>query len=532
MSYLALYRKFRPLVFEDVVEQEYVVRTLRNAVVSDRIAHAYLFCGTRGTGKTTMAQIFSRAINCQNPNDGDPCNKCEVCTGILSGNILDVIEIDAASNNSVDNIRDIRDEVIYLPTTARYKVYIIDEVHMLTTGAFNALLKTLEEPPSHVVFILATTEPHKLPATILSRCQRYDFKRISVESIAKRVSDVCIRSNVEINDEAARLIARMADGALRDALSILDQCMAVGQTPITYDSVLAIAGVVNDTFVGNITEAILNREVENIISFVDRLVMDGKDVNQFLSDLITYFRNILLCKLSDNIKEILQVPKETIERMQSIAKTLEQDGIIYYIKELSNLQASLKWATQTRILLEVGLVRIAEADGVKDIDGLLQRLSILEKKVSEGVKIAPTQQSNLTSGESKKDTEQNVIPKENRQPVISGSEIKFWNEFLGGLQSIGRMQLYTCLLNTKAVEMDEKFVAIVFPKGSAFQKTIVGKTENSEFIGGELSKRLGREVHVKCIEDAVVKEVKKDDIEQIARERAKRADIPFNVIEE
>jgi DNA polymerase-3 subunit gamma/tau len=227
MSYTALYREWRPLVFEDVVEQEHIVKTLKYSVTAGRIAHAYLFCGTRGTGKTTMAHILSRAINCLNPQNGDPCNECEVCKGILEGSILDVLEIDAASNNSVDNVREIRDEVIYAPSTARYKVYIIDEVHMLSTGAFNALLKTLEEPPSHVVFILATTEPHKLPATILSRCQRFDFRKISVEGIVQRLDKVAHANGITFEKEALRLISRLADGALRDALSIMDQCMSL-----------------------------------------------------------------------------------------------------------------------------------------------------------------------------------------------------------------------------------------------------------------------------------------------------------------
>jgi len=275
VSYLALYRKWRPLVFEDVVEQEHVVRTLRNSICSGRIAHAYLFCGTRGTGKTTMAKIFSRAVNCLNPKDGDPCNQCEICQGILNGSLLDVIEIDAASNNSVDDIRVLRDEVIYTPSKARYKVYIIDEVHMLSTGAFNALLKTLEEPPAHVIFILATTEPHKLPATILSRCQRFDFRRIPVDSIVKRIEYIAKESGVEIRREGCH----------------------------KHKDVLSVVGLVTDTFIAEVVDAIKNKEVGRVLNAVDELVMEGKNIGQFVSELVMYYRNLMICSSVSKFKE-------------------------------------------------------------------------------------------------------------------------------------------------------------------------------------------------------------------------------------
>ena len=286
MSYIALYRKWRPLVFEEVVEQKHVIEALKNSVKMQRISHAYLFCGTRGTGKTTVARIFSRAINCLSPKDGNPCNECEICKGILNGSILDVIEIDAASNNSVDDIRNIRDEVVYAPSRAKYKVYIIDEVHMLSTGAFNALLKTLEEPPSHAVFFLATTEPHKLPSTILSRCQRFDFRRISAEGVAQRLTDISQASGVSIDKEAALLIAKISEGALRDAITLLDQCMARGKENITRDDVINIAGLVNLDFTSQLVDALIKRDVNAVIKLVDELVMSGKDIAAFVSDLI------------------------------------------------------------------------------------------------------------------------------------------------------------------------------------------------------------------------------------------------------
>jgi len=317
MAYLALYRKWRPMLFKDVVEQEHVVRTLKNSVSEGRIAHAYLFCGTRGTGKTTMAKILSRAVNCLEPKDGDPCNTCEICTGIAAGSILDVVEIDAASNNSVDNIRDLRDEVIYSPSKARYKVYIIDEVHMLSTGAFNALLKTLEEPPPHVVFILATTEPHKLPGTILSRCQRFDFRRIPVDSIAARVEFIAGESGIKINRDASKLIARLSDGALRDAISILDQCMSLGNKELAFDDVLGVVGMVNDTFIADVVDAVKNSEIQKILNLIEHLVMEGKNISQFVSELILYYRNLLICSSTDKPHEIIEASSDTVKKMKS-----------------------------------------------------------------------------------------------------------------------------------------------------------------------------------------------------------------------
>ncbi|NMB95362.1 MAG: DNA polymerase III subunit gamma/tau [Clostridiaceae bacterium] len=358
MSYIALYRKWRPMIFEDVVEQEHIVRSLKNSVCNDHIAHAYLFCGTRGTGKTTMAHILARAINCLNPQKGNPCNECEICRGIISGSILDVIEIDAASNNSVDNIREIRDEVVYSPSQAKFKVYIIDEVHMLSTGAFNALLKTLEEPPARVVFILATTEPHKLPATILSRCQRYDFRRITSRSIAKHLNKIALASNVKVEQEALDLIARLSDGALRDALSILDQCISMGSDDIKYEDVLTITGVVNETFVASFAEALNKKDINESLVKVNTLFMEGKDISQFVIELITYYRNLLICNTIDDPSQIIETSDESLRVMKSQAGLLDRSFIISVINELSSLEVSLKWSSQPRIMLEVALIKM------------------------------------------------------------------------------------------------------------------------------------------------------------------------------
>lgn len=550
MAYIALYRKWRPLVFKDVVEQEHVVRTLKNSVSTGRIAHAYLFCGSRGTGKTTMAKILSRAINCLNPKEGDPCNACEACRGILSGTIMDVVEIDAASNNSVDNVREIRDEVMYTPSSTKYKVYIIDEVHMLSSGAFNALLKTLEEPPSHVVFILATTEPHKLPATILSRCQRFDFRRISLESIIQRLDVIAGSNGVNLQRDAARLIARMAEGALRDAISILDQCIAMGSKEISYSDVLNVVGVVNDYFIADMVEAIKGRNVAGVLEFVERLVMDGKDIAQFVSDLVFYFRNVLVCKLTDKPGEILELSEEALTRLKELGKNVSKEEIILDIKELSSLEAALKWATHPRILLEVALIKLCEGNVAPDENDLLQRIAILEKKVQEGsfvLNAAPKEilAPKKAEGPAPAWKAPGVKPAETKEvksaPASGGvlRPLTCWDTILDEVKKSGRMSLYTNLFNTKAAELDDRTIGIVFDSESSFSRANVSKNENIEVVSGLLSKKLGKVVRAKCIgvDEAgkTAKEEKASEDEAFvkrAREIAGKHDIPINIIDE
>ena len=302
MGYTALYRKFRPLNFAEIVGQEHITRTLRNQIIADRVGHAYLFNGGRGTGKTSAAKVLARAINCLNPKDGEPCNECEICRGAINGSLTDIVEMDAASNNSVEDIRSIREEVNFLPTKAKYRVYIIDEVHMLSTGAFNALLKTLEEPPEHVKFILATTEPQKLPATILSRCQRFDFKRISDENIVKRLEIVCKESNIEISKEALEIIATLAEGAMRDALSILERCIQDGENNINADKIKDLVGIPKITYIYNIVKSILEYNVEEAFTTVEDVLKDGKDITNLLWEIIKYVKDILVFKSSGKIE--------------------------------------------------------------------------------------------------------------------------------------------------------------------------------------------------------------------------------------
>ena len=337
MGYTTLYRKFRPLVFKDIVGQEAITKTLKNQIIANRIGHAYLFNGVRGTGKTSAAKVFARAINCLNPEDGEPCNECEICKEAILGSLTDIVEMDAASNNSVEDVRSIRDEVNFLPTKAKYRVYIIDEVHMLSTGAFNALLKTLEEPPEHVKFILATTEPQKLPATILSRCQRFDFKRISKENIIRRLKVVCKESNLEITEDALEIIATLSEGAMRDALSILERAIQDGENQINGDKVKEILGIPKIEYIKSMISGILENDVNKVLDNIDVVLKEGKDLNNFLWEMIKYINDILVIKVNGKLN---LYNKEEIDDIMKIAGNISKEKAIELIYKLSELAGS------------------------------------------------------------------------------------------------------------------------------------------------------------------------------------------------
>ena len=360
MEHVALYRLYRPMNFDDIVEQEHAVAALRQSVILGKIGHAYLFCGTRGTGKTSIAKVFSRAINCQHPVNGNPCNECEICKGVIDGSLLDVIEMDAASNNSVDNIRRICDEVMFMPAKAKYKVYIIDEVHMLSTGAFNALLKTLEEPPAHAVFLLATTEPHRIPATILSRCQRYDFRRISNESIVKRLSFIAAKQNISIEPDALSAIATIGDGALRDSVSLLDQVSTTsGATTITRDDILRITGIVDEAFLNKFATALLEGRAADLLPLCRELAMDGRDLIRFTLDLAQYFRNLLVTQISPNPQTLIESTSSAISAMKALASRTDSTTLLFFISRLSDLTNELKWSPSPRTSFEIMMLRLA-----------------------------------------------------------------------------------------------------------------------------------------------------------------------------
>lgn len=390
MSYQALYRKFRPAMFEDVKGQEHIVKTLCNQVKRNRIGHAYLFCGTRGTGKTTVAKILARSVNCENPIEGSPCNQCAMCRSILAGSSMNVIELDAASNNGVDNIREIVDEVSFSPAEGKYKVYIIDEVHMLSNGAFNALLKTLEEPPSYVIFILATTEANKIPITILSRCQRYDFKRISIDTIAERLSDLMEKEGILVEEKALRYVAKAADGSMRDALSLLDQCIAFhfGET-LTYDMVLDVLGAVDHAIFGQMLRKIVEKNVLGCIALLDEIIMQGREITQFVADFTWYLRNLLLLKTSDGIEDVIDVSTDNLLSMKEETELVSENAIMRYIRIFSELSGQLRYATAKRIMVEMTLIKLCRPQTETKVDALLERIRDLEKKLEHGDFVLP-----------------------------------------------------------------------------------------------------------------------------------------------
>jgi DNA polymerase-3 subunit gamma/tau len=387
MSYTALYRKFRPDNFVDVKGQEHIVTTLKNQIKAGRIGHAYLFTGTRGTGKTTVAKLFAKTVNCEHPVDGNPCNECRMCKGIAAGTAMNVIEIDAASNNGVDNVREIVDEVRYSPTEGKYKVYIIDEVHMLSTGAFNALLKTIEEPPSYVIFILATTEVHKIPVTILSRCQRYDFKRISIDVITDRLAELMRTENIEVEEKALRYIARVGDGSLRDSISLLDQCISfyLGQE-LTYDKVLDVLGAVDTQVFARLLSYIRVQDAASCIRLLEEIENTGRELGQFTIDLVWYLRNLLLLKSTDNITDlVIEVSTENLALLQKEADEIDEQSLIRFIRIFSELTNQIRYAARKRVLVEVALIKLCRPQMEQGMDSILERLRNLEEKLEKGV---------------------------------------------------------------------------------------------------------------------------------------------------
>ncbi len=388
MSYTALYRKWRPTAFSDVKGQDAIVQTLKNQITAQRIGHAYLFCGTRGTGKTSIAKIFARAVNCEHPVDGSPCNECAICQAIASGSSMNVVEIDAASNNGVENIREIREQVQYPPTEGRYRVYIIDEVHMLSTGAFNALLKTLEEPPSYVIFILATTEVHKIPVTVLSRCQRYDFKRITLDTLTARLKELTQAEEIPVEDRALAYIARAADGSMRDALSLLDQCVAFHYgTLLTYDNVLDVLGAVDTTVFSQLLRAVLAKDTAQCIRSLEEMVVQGRELGQFVNDFIWYLRNLLVLKSTDDAEDMLDISRENLKLLKEESGMADSETLTRYIRIFSELSGQLRYATQKRVLIEVALIKLTRPQMEPDLDAILERLSDLEQRLEEGPQI-------------------------------------------------------------------------------------------------------------------------------------------------
>lgn len=519
MSYQAIYRRFRPKTFESVVGQEHVTTTLKNQIVSNNIAHAYLFSGTRGTGKTSTAKIFARAVNCLNNNDGNPCNECEICRGILNDTIMDVVEMDAASNNSVDDIRELREKVKYSPSKGKYKVYIIDEVHMLSKGAFNALLKTLEEPPEHLLFILATTEPQRIPATILSRCQRFDFKRITTNDIVKNMREICTQLGIDVEDKSLHLIAKNSDGAMRDALSILDQCVSFTDGKITYEYVLSILGIVNNDFLFEISNTIIKKDIDATLGLIDQVVQSGKDINQFIKNLIMHFRNLMIAKSTNKIQNIIDGSDEYITQLKEQAELVELDEIIRYINILSETEVQSKWASQPRVTLEIGIIKLLDPATDTSIEGLYQRVKQLENMIKDGsFKLQSSKEAKINEQPKSKEVKKKetntkqVKKKEESQQTdelasteaIEPKDVNFqqissaWSEILKKIKA-DRISIHAFLMEGNLVNLNDNILTISFEDGFGFHKEAVEKRENKEYIEGIINNYLGSNIKINCI---------------------------------
>ena len=517
MAYTALYRKFRPLKFSDMVGQDRITRTLKNQIISGRVGHAYLFNGGRGTGKTTSAKILARAVNCLNPQDGEPCNECEICKEILDGSLTDVVEMDAASNNSVEDIRSIRDEVNFLPTKAKYRVYIIDEVHMLSVGAFNALLKTLEEPPAHVKFILATTEPQKLPTTILSRCQRFDFKKISEEDIIKRLRVICKDAEIEIDEDALKLISVLAEGAMRDAISILERCYQESSEKVTSQIVKELVGIPSLVTINKITSGIINNDEITSLDAIDDVLKDGKDLYNFLWEVIKYVKDILVFKATNKLE---LYSAEEIEEIKKLADKVTKERLLQIIYQLSELENNIKWSAQKTIMFQTGIIKLCTCENIinngkqandsavssGNTSALEARIANLENKLTN-LQIAPrtsnakTVSSNVPSSSRTPSIvqEQKTV---NKAPVnTSGKEAEVWSKVITNLKQTGKIRLYTTLVNTKINPVNDLTWEVIFVNGlTDFTRKILEDSANRNDLNKIIFMEIGKEINLKFVD--------------------------------
>mgnify|MGYP003372211571 FL=1 len=585
MSYTALYRKYRPTKFSEIVGQEHITKTLKNQIISNRVGHAYLLTGGRGTGKTSAAKILARAINCLNPQEGEPCNECEICKAALQGSLTDIVEMDAASNNGVEDIRSIREEVNFLPTVAKYRVYIIDEVHMLSVGAFNALLKTLEEPPEHVKFILATTEPQKLPATILSRCQRFDYKKISAENIKFRLEYICKQSDINITDEALKTISVLAEGAMRDGLSILERCVQEGEEEINDDKVKELVGIPKVEYINKIVNSVIDCDTKETLQNIDNVIVDGKDLNNLIWEIIKYVKDILVFKSSGILN--LYNDKE-LKQIEEISKKTSKERLLKIIYSLSELANDLKMTTQKTIMLEVGIMKLCsiqegmdsgnfsnatvgniqnninnvqnldtmtnvstkeelygndnkERDSItfniqnktNELENKIKQLEYKINQISTGV--IHNLEQNVDNKESK-----NTAKRVNTKAILNGStnivtnitptgkKSECWGKLVSGLKESGKIMLYTNLVNTTATEVNDMTVGIVFPNGiTPFGRSILDKPESVNELTKLVSIEYGKPMQVKYIDAK-----KPNNNIDIAQNISKEMGMPVNIIDE
>ena len=487
---MALYRKWRPMTFDEIVGQDQISATLKNSIKTDRIAHAYLFCGTRGTGKTTSAKIFARAVNCEHPVDGNPCNECDTCRGILDGSILDVYEMDAASNSGVNNIREIRDEVIYSPSDCKYKVYIIDEAHMLTSEAFNALLKTLEEPPGHVIFILATTEPENIIPTVLSRCQRFDFRRISPDTIASRIQKIAEKEGLTITPDAAELIAALADGSMRDGLSILEQCSATKPDGLKTADVLEITGAVDNSSLFEVADAIADNSAEAAIKVINNILNLGKEIVSLFEELISHFRALMLCKAGGDTAALLEKTTEAAKKYELQAEKFSVDRIIFSITTLGDNLLLAKKLPTPRTAAEIAIVKLCFPEYSSEVQALSARIAALEKRINSGSGsfVAPTPVAAATPVI--KEAEPTPLP--SKPHTDSGSGWSKWTDAIKKIKEESKT-LYTFLFNAEALYFGDE-VELVLSNDLAYNR--ISTPEGKDYLAKLFSQIQGETLKV------------------------------------
>jgi DNA polymerase-3 subunit gamma/tau len=547
LAYTALYRKWRPKTFDDIIGQEHVTTTLKNQIANDRIAHAYLLCGTRGTGKTSTAKVMAKALNCLNPKDGNPCNECEMCKKISQGLAIDVTELDAASNNGIDKIRDIIDDTKYPPQEGKYKIYIMDEVHMLSMVAVNAFLKTLEEPPQNVIFILATTDPQRLPITILSRCQRFDFKRISIKDLTERLRTIVTAQGVLADDKSLDLIARVSDGAARDALSILDQAISMGDGSVNYDNLVEMLGLVTNEYLFDITSAIIEKNVEKAMVVIEKVVFAGKDMYLFIKDLIEHYRNLLMLKVTSNPQEVLDMSLENIKLLDEQSKRIRVEEIMRDIRILQEAEGNAKLSKQARLYLELAAIKMCKIEYDTSNEVILTRINKLEEAIKngsitvvQGNKTEPVQKNNnlrnnvANSGnniEKKPKTQEKNSSLENSNSLGKSktSDVqRAWKDILETFKSRRAMIIFASIVTGKVVDCTDGIVTIKYDAQYSFNKQRLEKPENIKVINEVFSEVMRENLKVRFIVDGENEERK--STEDLIKDAM--GDIPLEIFDE
>lgn len=534
--YQALYRQYRPKTFDEVLGQRHITNILKNQIVKENIGHAYLFSGTRGTGKTSTAKIFARAVNCLSPENGNPCNKCEICQGILDESIMDVIEMDAASNRKIDDIRELKDKVIYPPTRAKYKVYIIDEVHMLTTEAFNALLKTLEEPPKHLIFILATTEPQKLPQTILSRCQRFDFKRITSKDLIENMRNICNNLKIDVEDDVLRLIARNTDGAMRDALSLLEQCLAIGETRITYEDAVNILGIVNSQTIFDIVDKVIDKNIEEGLELINQVIENGKDIHQFIKDFLYHFRNLMIVKTTKDPSSLIEVEESLLEKYMEQSKNIDINFILKALDILTTADEKAKWSTQPRIILEMAIIQLTKIGEELSLEERIKRLemgikventssTIKESVKKEAPKIDKSQKLTTETPLKKPvedppkaiETEEAEVFEDSEQEISFEQVNEDWGKILQAIRTV-KVSLYALLVEGEPISFSNNVLTVGYKDGFGIHKEAISMPQNKLLVEKTISSFYKKNITVSftmITEKSNVNKEKKDKDEAI-----------------